>query len=248
MTETSKTLSIIAYYLSEYDMNAVSALGYHTRREAFEKISSHFDRENNYLKLRRDEFDALPESSSHRNGWNKRAAAKDVISLAAYLRQFSFEELTDIVIALINNKQSLDNQELIFSSISEAEAAAKDYSEEELEQIINFTDTGATVKIKTGSKSVRVYDSKITAQLKQLYHGTCQICNSKPLDLSVDICEAHHIDFFAKSHNNNASNIIILCPNHHRAIHKLKPQYDPNRMVFIYPDGTEEQISLNYHL
>ena len=37
MTETSKTLSIIAYYLSEYDMNAVSALGYHTRREAFEK-------------------------------------------------------------------------------------------------------------------------------------------------------------------------------------------------------------------
>lgn len=67
MTETSKTLSIIAYYLSEYDMNAVSALGYHTRREAFEKISSHFDRENNYLKLRRDEFDALPESSSHRN-------------------------------------------------------------------------------------------------------------------------------------------------------------------------------------
>lgn len=37
MTETSKVLSIIAYYLSEYDMRAVNALGYSTRKDAFEK-------------------------------------------------------------------------------------------------------------------------------------------------------------------------------------------------------------------
>lgn len=248
MTETSKVLSIIAYYLSEYDIEAVHALGYQTRREAFEKISSHFERENNYLKLRRDEFDALPESSSHRNGWNKRAAAKDVISLAAYLRQFSFAELTELVTALIHNKQSLDNQEITFSTALEAETAAKSYSEEELEQIINFVDDNATVKIKTGSRAVRVYDPKIILQLKQLYHGTCQICNCRPLDLSVDICEAHHIDHFAKSHNNNASNIIILCPNHHRAMHKLQPMFDAERLIFVYPDGKEENVKLNLHL
>jgi predicted restriction endonuclease len=248
MTETSKILSIIAYYLSEYDIDAVHALGYHTRKEAFERLSSHFERENNYLKLRRDEFDALPESSSNRNGWNKRAAAKDVISLAAYLRQFSFEELTDLVTALIQNKQNLDNKETVFSTVSEAEMEAKSYSEEELEQIINFTDEGATVKIKTGSKSVRIYDPKIIFELKQLYHGRCQICNCRPLDLSVDICEAHHIDYFAKSHNNNASNIIILCPDHHRAIHKLKPVFDAKRLSFIYPDGKEELVKLNFHL
>ena len=122
MTETSKVLSIIAYYLSEYDMRAVNALGYSTRKEAFEKISALLGRDNNYLKLRRDEFDALPESSSHRNGWNKRPAAKEVIRLAAYLSTFSFEELTEMMYAAAKNldfERAMELRDVLFELRSE---------------------------------------------------------------------------------------------------------------------------------
>ncbi len=43
-------MDIIAYYLSEYDINAVEILGYSSRTEAFEKIGQNFWKNNNYLK------------------------------------------------------------------------------------------------------------------------------------------------------------------------------------------------------
>ena len=93
----SKELSIIAYYLSEYDMRAVEELGYKSRRQAFIKISEILGRKSNYLKLRRDEFDALSDSRSKRLGWRNRRPAKDVVEMAAWLKQFSFEEMTRLV-------------------------------------------------------------------------------------------------------------------------------------------------------
>ena len=88
---TSNILSILAYYLSEYDIEAVHMLGYKNRTECFKAISVKFSRDNNYLKLRRDEFDALSMSSSHRSGWKNRPATTDVIKLAEELRGFSLE-------------------------------------------------------------------------------------------------------------------------------------------------------------
>lgn len=81
MNETNKALSIIAYFLSEYDMKAITALGFDNRTHAFTSISKIFGKDNNYLKFRRDEFDALPTSSSNRKGWNKREAVNDVMEL-----------------------------------------------------------------------------------------------------------------------------------------------------------------------
>lgn len=47
-----RNLSIIAYYLSEFDMNAVNALGYANRSIAFKEISIAMGKPNNYLKRR----------------------------------------------------------------------------------------------------------------------------------------------------------------------------------------------------
>lgn len=246
MTDSSKALSIIAYYLSEYDMVAVHALGFTTQKAAFKAISVSFNRDNNYLKLRRDEFDALPDSSSHRNGWRNRPAARDVINLAAHLKKFSFDELTDLVRSLINAQTGA------LAAVLDATAMSSDdriYSEMELENLVNFEDPTATVRIKTSPTIVRVYNPSIIRGLKKLYNGNCQICGCKPLGKTVlDITEVHHIDYFAHSHNNNASNLVVLCPNHHRLIHKANPHYDIDRQCYIYPDGTEETIKLNYHL
>ena len=59
MKATSYELSVIAYYLSEYDMKAVKELGFRTRQEAFNEISVIMGSEKNYMKLRREEFDVL---------------------------------------------------------------------------------------------------------------------------------------------------------------------------------------------
>ena len=64
--DNTKLMDIIAYYLSEYDMDAVYALGYVSRSDAFRKIGSLFGKNNNYLKRLRDEYDVV--TSSSRNG------------------------------------------------------------------------------------------------------------------------------------------------------------------------------------
>ena len=65
------------------------------------------------MKLRRDEFDALPESSSKRKGWRNRPPLKEVRELATYLHQFSFDELTEIVKSFIDDpdKTSIDESD-----------------------------------------------------------------------------------------------------------------------------------------
>lgn len=244
MNQNSRTLSIIAYYLSEYDLDAVHALGYRTRSEAFKQISALMERDNNYLKLRRDEFDALPDSSSNRNGWKNRLPANDVVSLAVWLKDFNFAELSEMVNKLIFN--TIDEQ--ITTSGYAAEVPAN-ISENEFENLINMQDSTATIKIREGTIRTRVYNTSIIAQLKKLYRGNCQICGSAPFtSIKTDITEAHHIDYFSKSQNNNASNLIILCPNHHRLIHKLNPIFDNSTLAFIFDDGHSEKIKLNYHV
>jgi predicted restriction endonuclease len=62
------------------------------------------------------------------------------------------------------------------------------------------------------------------------------------------IAEAHHIDYFVNSLNNDANNQMILCPNHHSIIHDVNPFFDRKRLIYIYKNGFEEKLMLNQHL
>ena len=244
MTATSKTLSIIAFYLSEYDMDAVHELGYKTRSEAMKSISVAAGRDNNYLKLRRDEFDALPESNSTRNGWKNRAPSKEVATLGAYLRTFSFADLTDIVKSLIAD---FDSSSIIVPSTVRT-VKIEEITEEELEKIINFSDPNAAIEVVTKTATKRVCNTSIIQRLKKLYKGQCQICGKRPFEaIDLDINEAHHIEYFSETQNNDANNIIIICPNHHRLIHRMKPTFDRLNMCFRGKDAVLK-ITLDYHL
>lgn len=244
MEATSRSLSIIAYYLSEYDMDAVRALGYSTRSEAMKSISIAAGRDNNYLKLRRDEFDALPESSSSRKGWRNRPPLEEVAAMGAYLRSFSFDELTEIVKALIAEFHTATPvAPPVIHSVNTDEM-----SEEEIEQIINFSDPDATIEVVTGTATKRICNTSIIHKLKKLYKGQCQICGKKPFDdIDTDICEAHHIDHYAETQNNDANNIIIVCPNHHRVLHKLNPSFNRSAMRFV-SNGNMFDVRIDYHL
>lgn len=243
MNDTSRILTIVAYYLSEYDLEAVHELGYTNRTEAFTSISSLAGRDNNYLKLRRDEFDALPTSSSDRKGFRNRAPAKVVQEYAKYLSKFSFEELSDIVRSLIENFKPDETEFALCKEIP------SDLSEEDYEHIINAADPNAHLAIRVSPHSHRIIRTSIIHNLKKLYSGKCQICGKNPLaPLDYNICEAHHIDAFSNSKNNDASNIMIVCPNHHKMIHLLNLQFDSEKMAFVKDDSVILNVLFDLHL
>lgn len=96
---------------------------------------------------------------------------------------------------------------------------------------------------------IRKLNKKIGDNLKLLYDYRCQICG-KLIGEEYDshIVEAHHIDYFVSSLNNDASNQLIVCPNHHSIIHDVNPIFDRRRLLYIYKNGIEQKLVLNQHL
>lgn len=241
MTASFDTMDTIAYYLSEYDMRAFQQLGFDSQASGFRAIAGVFGRKDSYLRRLRDEYDVV--TSSHRNGQKNRAPRPRIIEAKTYLSTYSFNELSIIVDALIQNASPMTE------SISDAEVI-KDITEDEFERIINAKDSSSRIEYRSSStQSVRVYDRSIISGLKALYKGQCQLCGCLPLpSFDYDISEAHHIEYFSKTQNNDASNIIIICPNHHRIIHKLNPIFNKEKLEYIFPDGTILRIKLNCHI
>ena len=75
------------------------------------------------------------------------------------------------------------------------------------------------------------------------------MCGSKVgAEFGKEIVEAHHIEYFSKTQNNDASNIIILCPNCHRLIHSCNPIYHKKEVYFEFDDGKKISIKNPGHL
>ena len=127
-----------------------------------------------------------------------------------------------------------------------------EFDEEWLEKFLNFEDeSGYTgYAFTNGFKKIRIYKRRVITELKSRYKGTCQICGFgfKLGEYEIDITEAHHIEYFAKSLNNKKTNLIILCPNHHTLIHRTNPVYDQQKKLFMLPNGKELEIKYNHHL
>lgn len=238
-----KILDIIAYYLSEFDMRAFETLGFHTQAQGFESIASAFGKKSSYLRRLRDEYDVVTNST--RKGQRNREPRTRIVETKNHLASFSFDELTEIVKAFIDNTIPSEYVE----ENGALDAVENSLSEAELESILNFKDHGASIKVKTTDSRVRIYNTSIIKQLKKLYGGRCQLCGQSPMpNHNVDICEAHHIAYFSETQNNDTSNIIIVCPNHHRLIHKLNPAFDPENGCFQFEDGKTMGIKFDLHL
>ena len=124
-------------------------------------------------------------------------------------------------------------------------------SEQNYETSVNYPDTDPTATIERIQQlaKIRKLNRAIGDALKMLYDYKCQICGDDfGRRFDVHIVEAHHIDPFVTSLNNDAANQIIICPNHHKVIHRAEPVFDKGRMLFVYRNGVEERLVLNSHL
>lgn len=243
MVDQIDTMDIIAYYLSEYDSKAFQTLGFSTQTAGFDAVAALFGRKASYLRRLRDEYDVV--TSSHRNGQRNRPPRDRIKRTQKYFSKFSFGEMTEIVSAFLTNK----TKDLNAPEDNSTEYAITEMSESEIENVLNFHDSAACLKIKEGSSSVRVYNTSIIKQLKKIYGGRCQICNKKIFEeFGTDICEAHHIEHFSLTQNNDSSNIIILCPNHHRLMHKMNPRYILEEKCFEFKNNQRLYVGLDFHL
>ena len=96
---------------------------------------------------------------------------------------------------------------------------------------------------------IRRLDYSIADSLKQLYKNRCQITGETVGDIYGNpVIEAHHIQYFTESLNNDTSNIIIINPNFHRIIHKNKPDFNSQDLCFIFPNGYKERVKLDLHI
>lgn len=121
--------------------------------------------------------------------------------------------------------------------------------EREIELYIEQEDEKSGYIYKEGLLKIRKANQDIINKIKSDYDGQCQLCGeSVGKKFGRNITEAHHIEYFSKTQNNDRSNIIVLCPNCHTLIHKCNPIYDKNNYVFIFDNNNIVKIKVVGHL
>ena len=120
-----------------------------------------------------------------------------------------------------------------------------------IESVFNydFEDLSAGILETERTIKIRKLNKKIGDNLKLLYSFHCQICGEAiGEEFGSHIVEAHHIDYFVASFNNDSINQMIICPNHHSIIHDANPAFDRRQLQYIYKDGLKQRLVLNKHL
>jgi hypothetical protein len=88
-------------------------------------------------------------------------------------------------------------------------------------------------------------------ELRALYGGKCQICEWSPSSLyGADLCEAHHWHWLSRGGRDDLENLVLLCPNHHRATHGCDAVLDFEGTLPVFDFGTagREPLRLDRHL
>jgi hypothetical protein len=132
--------------------------------------------------------------------------------------------------------------------ISNAKKIVLRYDEFEIEQLLQKKNNSFILE-KEKIIKIRRLDKTIGENLKRIYEYKCQICGL-PIgeNQGVRVVHTHHIEYFSVSLNNNANNIIVICPNHHGIIHSANPVFDKPNKCFVYSNGYSEKLKLNVHL
>jgi predicted HNH restriction endonuclease len=112
-----------------------------------------------------------------------------------------------------------------------------------------MADKAASIEEKQRLVKYRRIDRSIILTLKRFYDYRDEISGEKIGDEYGDsVVEAHHIDYFTRSQNNDSTNIIIISPNYHRIIHKNNPRFNRKKFQFEFENGEVLRLKLYEHL
>lgn len=92
-------------------------------------------------------------------------------------------------------------------------------------------------------------DRALVERLRDMYAGECQICRWSPRRLyEQELCEAHHVRWLSRGGIDALSNLVLVCPNHHRAIHKRDAPFDFLRHGFVFGKALESLTAMRHSL
>ena len=112
-----------------------------------------------------------------------------------------------------------------------------------------MADKSASIEEKQRLVKYRKIDRSIILALKKFYDYRDEISGERIGDEYGDsVVEAHHIDYFTSSQNNDSTNIIIVSPNYHRIIHKNNPVFNRKKFQFEFENGEILRLKLYEHL
>lgn len=138
-----------------------------------------------------------------------------------------------------------------FSSVENNKISESVYrlTEEEYEMSTNYLIDNTTTGYVERIRKVRLLDASIAESLKKIYDYRCQITGEKiGSKYGNSVIEAHHIEYFTKSLNNNSSNLILVNPTFHRIIHQNNPVFNWSTLSFEFQNGVVEKVKLDKHL
>jgi 5-methylcytosine-specific restriction enzyme A len=92
-------------------------------------------------------------------------------------------------------------------------------------------------------------DRDLVEELRDIYAGECQICSWAPRrSYGTELCEAHHVRWLSRGGDDVLENLVLLCPNHHRAIHRCDAPFDFGRNAFVFSTSREPLTRLWHRL
>lgn len=153
-----------------------------------------------------------------------------------------------IMVYAVPGQQGLLFETVTVGDISQEMDQLAGMPEQMIEEVLSADETaGMDVRLRVAR--IRRMNHAIGDSLKNLYGYRCQICGSFIGEsYGSQVIHAHHIDYFSRSMNNDASNIMIVCPNHHAIIHDRNPEFNNKEKTYRYPNGFVEGLALNRHL
>lgn len=85
--------------------------------------------------------------------------------------------------------------------------------------------------------------------LQERYAGRCQLCGYDPHSAyGCRLCHGHHIQWLSRGGEDMPENMVLLCPNHHAAVHRLDAPFDYAALAFTFAANKVEALRLNSHL
>lgn len=88
----------------------------------------------------------------------------------------------------------------------------------------------------------------LASEIQSIYDGCCQLCRWNPREeYDRNLCHAHHIHWLSRGGSDDLENLMLVCPNHHEAIHKCDAQFDYRSGEYDFGVHVEG-LALNKHL
>ena len=212
INDINNKATIVAYFLSKFDVQAMEYLGYNTQVAVFNYLSQMIGKDNSYIRRRRDEFDVF--MNNKRKGYNGRKPAAMVNKFHSKLMEFTFEELCEIVDYILSQSKILDLT--IYPD--------------------DLTDDSREYKEGTKKKvAINIYERNHSARAKCLIHygSKCVICDFDASEIYgyefTGAIHVHHINMISKHGSKHSVNPIEdlrpVCPNCHMILHAKKDGY-----------------------